>query len=272
MNLAFVHNFPLFCIILTLFSGPCSMILSAKKARILNLCVITAVGIMSLLVLVEVCMSGGSYVYTMGHFPAPWGNEIRVGPLEAFMALFFCIIMFLSMVGGAAQRKAKLEESKENLYYVMVNLLLSSLLALVYTGICVCGDQHDLCLRNDHDQAEWSYTGGGDALHDHESVGIRSAASGNLLPLRTDGASFDEQYQRGSGGHRGDGHLSRTAHGGGGTHVCRTGDQERAVPLSFLAAGCLRILHRILSCDSVFTCVKGLYFSADQDLLPCDRL
>ena len=93
MNLAFVHNFPLFCIILTLFSGPCSMILSAKKARILNLCVITAVGIMSLLVLVEDCMSGGSYVYTMGHFPAPWGNEIRVGPLEAFMALFFSLVI-----------------------------------------------------------------------------------------------------------------------------------------------------------------------------------
>ena len=69
MNLGFVHNFPLFCIILTLFYGPCSMILSAKKARILNLWVITAVGMMSLFVLLEVCISGGSYVYTMGHFP-----------------------------------------------------------------------------------------------------------------------------------------------------------------------------------------------------------
>ena len=134
MKMEFVHNLPLFCIILTLFSGPCSMILSAKKARILNLFVIVAVGLMSFLVLWEVCITGGSYVYYMGHFPAPWGNEIRVGPLEAFMALFFCIVMFLSMVGGAVQRKLKLEESKENLYYVMVNLLLSSLIALIYTN------------------------------------------------------------------------------------------------------------------------------------------
>lgn len=134
MKMEFVHNLPLFCIILTLFSGPCSMIMSAKKARILNLFVIAAVGVMSFFVLLQVCISGGSYVYMMGHFPAPWGNEIRVGPLEAFMALFFSIIMLLSMVGGAAQRKIKLEESKENLYYVMVNLLLSSLIALIYTN------------------------------------------------------------------------------------------------------------------------------------------
>lgn len=30
-----------------------------------------------------------SYTYMMGHFPAPWGNEIRAGQLEAVTALFF---------------------------------------------------------------------------------------------------------------------------------------------------------------------------------------
>lgn len=134
MNREFVHNFPLFCIILTLFSGPCSMILPAKKARILNFFVIIAVGIMSLCVLLNVSADGGFFVYTMGHFPAPWGNELRVGPLEALMALFFCIVMLLSMVGGAAERLEEIDESKENLYYVMVNLLLSSLIALIYTN------------------------------------------------------------------------------------------------------------------------------------------
>ena len=130
----FVQNFPLFCIILTLFSGPVCMILRGKWARYVNLGVISAVGIMSLAVLLDVCARGGAYVYMMGHFPAPWGNEIRVGQLEAFMALFFCVVMLLSMVGGMAQRLRKLEASKENLYYVMVNLLLSSLIALIYTN------------------------------------------------------------------------------------------------------------------------------------------
>lgn len=130
----FVQNFPLFCIILTLFSGPCCMVLRGKWARYVNIGVISAVGVMSLAVLLDVCARDEAYIYMMGHFSAPWGNEIRVGPLEAFFALFFCIVMLLSMVGGKAQRLQKVEETKENLYYVMVNLLLSSLLALIYTN------------------------------------------------------------------------------------------------------------------------------------------
>ena len=50
------------------------------------------------------------------------------------MALFFCIIMYLSMAGGAHKLPGEVVESKHNLYYILVNLLLSSLLALVYTN------------------------------------------------------------------------------------------------------------------------------------------
>jgi multicomponent Na+:H+ antiporter subunit D len=133
MNLDFVRNFPLFCIILCLFSGPCSLILSGKRARIWNLALVATVLFLSLAVLFYVCING-VYVYQMGHLPAPWGNEIRVGPLEAFFAVFFCCIMLLCMVGGAYERKSEIEESKANLYYVMVDLLLSSLIALIYTN------------------------------------------------------------------------------------------------------------------------------------------
>ncbi len=132
--MAFVQNFPFFSILLSLFSGPLAFVLNAKGARRVNLAVITAAGCMSGAVLAYVLGTGEPYVYTMGHFPAPWGNEIRVGVLEAFLALFFCVIMLLSMVGGSLEQKLELEESKQNLYYVMVNLLLCSLLALVYTN------------------------------------------------------------------------------------------------------------------------------------------
>ena len=129
-----VQNFPFISIILALFSGPLSSILDGKKAKWWNLIMITLVGGMSGAVLSFVLGTGQEYVYTMGHFPAPWGNEIRIGVLEAFMALFFCIIMFLCMVGGVLEREAQIENGKQNLYYIMVNLLLSSLLALVYTN------------------------------------------------------------------------------------------------------------------------------------------
>lgn len=130
----FVQNFPFISIILSLFSGPLCSVLSGKTAKRVNAAVIFIIGVMTTAVLAFVFKSGEPYVYMMGHFPAPWGNEIRVGLLEAAMALFFCVIMFLCMVGGEKERELEIEDSKQNLYYIMVNLLLSSLLALIYTN------------------------------------------------------------------------------------------------------------------------------------------
>ncbi len=132
--MAFVQNFPFMSIIISLFSGPLSMILPGKWAKRLNLSVMALLGIMQAAVLRFVIISGESYVYRMGHFPAPWGNEIRIGILEALMATFFCIVMFLCMIGGEKERLIHIEEGKQNLYYIMVNLLLCSLLALIYTN------------------------------------------------------------------------------------------------------------------------------------------
>lgn len=50
------------------------------------------------------------------------------------MALFFCIIMLLSLEGGRKKLADEVEEGKTFLYYVLSDLLLSSLLALVYTN------------------------------------------------------------------------------------------------------------------------------------------
>ena len=132
--MAFVRNLPFISILLSLFAGPISSVLNGTWAKRLNLAVITIIGAMSAAVLSFVLKTGEEYIFTMGHFPAPWGNEIRVGILEAAMALFFCIIMFLSVIGGVLERELEIEETKQNLYYIMVNLLLCSLLALIYTN------------------------------------------------------------------------------------------------------------------------------------------
>ncbi|MDE6674245.1 MAG: sodium:proton antiporter [Acetatifactor sp.] len=130
----FIRNFPFFSIVLSLFSGPLSSILGAKWARRINMAVIILCGLMSGAVLWYVYQTGESFVYTMGHFPAPWGNEIRAGILEALMASVFCVIMLLCMLGGIREREEEIQKSKQNLYYIMVDLLLCSLLALIYTN------------------------------------------------------------------------------------------------------------------------------------------
>ena len=130
-----VQNVPFFCIMLSMFSGTVSSVLPKNWARRLNIAMLSAVTGMSAWLLVYLVQSGtGSYTYMMGHFPAPWGNELRVGVLEAGVALFFSVIMLLSLLGGRKKLDGEVESTKHNIYYILCNLLLSSLLALVYTN------------------------------------------------------------------------------------------------------------------------------------------
>ena len=96
----FVQNFPFFSIILAMFSGVLCAVLKPKAARNLVLSVITVIGGMSFAVLGYTLKAGEYYVYWMGHFPAPFGNEIRIGVLEALMASAFCVVIMLSLLGG----------------------------------------------------------------------------------------------------------------------------------------------------------------------------
>lgn len=130
----FARNFPLFSIVLCLLSGVISSVLPKKAARILSYAIITVILFMSAGVLLYTVELGDSFVYMMGHYPAPWGNEVRAGVLEGMLAVFFCIIMLLSLVSGQKYLAHDIEEGKQNLYYSLIDLTLSSLLALVYTN------------------------------------------------------------------------------------------------------------------------------------------
>ncbi len=133
-QMEFVQNFPCFSIMLCMFAGIISSALKGKAAKWINTAVLCANILMSAAVLLFAVDKGGYYVYVMGQFPAPWGNELRVGVLEAGMALFFCVIMLLSLMGGRHKLIQEVKEGKHGLYYILTDLMLSSLLALIYTN------------------------------------------------------------------------------------------------------------------------------------------
>lgn len=130
----FIKNFPFFSIMLSMFSGIVTSMLPRKAAKWLNSIMITVVFLLSLTVLWYTNKTGSYFVYMMGHFPAPYGNEIRAGSLEGLMASFFSIIMLFSVVGGHKKLDEEVAFDRHNLYYILVNMMLSSLLALVYTN------------------------------------------------------------------------------------------------------------------------------------------
>ena len=133
-EMEFVQNFPCFSIMFCMFAGIVSSAFKEKMARIVNVAVLTLNILLSAAVFLYVAKTGVSYVYVMGRFPAPWGNELRIGILETGLALFFCVIMLLSLLGGRHKLVQEVEEGKQGLYYVLSDLMLSSLLALLYTN------------------------------------------------------------------------------------------------------------------------------------------
>ncbi len=130
----FVQNFPFFCIMLTLVCAVVTSVLKGRQARWLTMGMITAVTAMTAAVLVYTLTTGDSYAYMMGHFPAPWGNEIRIGAVEALMMMVFCFVTLFSFIGGMVPSIREIEKTKYNIYCILVDLVFLALQALVYTN------------------------------------------------------------------------------------------------------------------------------------------
>lgn len=133
IHLALWQNLPYAMILLPLISAAITSILKGKWAGRTALLVIGCVMAMAAM-LVYFSAGTDSYTYMMGHFPAPWGNEIRSGMLEAITALFFAAIMFLSILGGRKKLDEHIAKDRLNLYFVMTELLMAALMAQVFTN------------------------------------------------------------------------------------------------------------------------------------------
>ena len=78
-----VENIPFFSIFIMMAGGIVTPLLGGRnRARVLHLVLVGAVAVMSGLLL-GYTADGTCFRFMMGHFPAPWGNEVRAGALEA---------------------------------------------------------------------------------------------------------------------------------------------------------------------------------------------
>lgn len=130
----FLWNFPLFTVILGLFSGVLCLLLPWRAAKWYTIAVECVLIALVSAVLWYTAETGTSFTYSMGEFPAPWGNEIRAGVLEALMALVFLVVLLCSVLGGWPVLKIDVDLSKLNLYFGLVNLLTAALMALTWTN------------------------------------------------------------------------------------------------------------------------------------------
>ena len=132
--LAFVLNFPMFGILLCVLGGLICLMIKPTAARLLSLMVCAVQSVLSACLLVYTLQMGSSFTYPMGHFASPFGNELRAGPLEAFFALCFSLVMLLSLMGGTDDLNADIEEHNRSNYYILTNMLSAAQLAIIYTN------------------------------------------------------------------------------------------------------------------------------------------
>ncbi len=132
--LELVQNVPLFAIVGAMVCAFLCAVLPHTAARRLTVA-LTALELAAAVWLT--CFLSGygdSYIYRMGHFPAPWGNELRAGVLEALMSACFSAVMLLSILGGQHKVAQQVRRGKRNLYCVMLCLTQAALNALIYTN------------------------------------------------------------------------------------------------------------------------------------------
>jgi multicomponent Na+:H+ antiporter subunit D len=130
----FIESFPLTIILIlfiTAFIMP--LIKNIKIVKCISLGAMTITTILALINLNFVINNGG-YLYRIGHFNAPYGIEFRIGTIEAIMGLLFTFVALMIIWYSIYSIEKEINQSKVSLYYLLINILIGSLLGVVYSN------------------------------------------------------------------------------------------------------------------------------------------
>lgn len=129
------QNIPMFLVVGSLASAAVCSVLPNRIARAWLVCAAgTACAASAFFLGKMLGYEGGSYVYKMGEFGAPYGNELLCGVMEAVVALLFTTVLFLSVLGGWRKGKQDVDGVRRNLFCTVTLLLQAALIAMTYTN------------------------------------------------------------------------------------------------------------------------------------------
>ena len=131
-----MNNIPFITIILAMVGSIVTLLLGKREKAAFGLMqvIFLAVALMTAFLIPQFASSGDTVTYMLGHYPSPWGNELRFGLMETCLAFVFSLVMFLSAFGGRIGMKEDIQKQKRNVYYSLLLLVLLSLLVLIYTN------------------------------------------------------------------------------------------------------------------------------------------
>lgn len=76
----------------------------------------------------------GSFFYRVGHFDAPFGIEFKVGIIECIIAVLFVFVALMVTWYSCYSIEQDIDENKVSMYYLLVNILVASLLGIVFSN------------------------------------------------------------------------------------------------------------------------------------------
>ena len=128
------HTLPFFLVWAPLLCASPAAVLRGRAARFLALLLPALCAVFGALLTWQTLAAGQAFTFSMGAVGAPFGNELRAGPLEGLLATVFSLILLLSLLGGWNRMRVQIAPHRQSLYCVMVLLLLSGLMAEVFTN------------------------------------------------------------------------------------------------------------------------------------------
>lgn len=133
-------HLPLLSIILCFVSVVLCSLLPARKGKVVTflcegICIVFGAAVLAY------ALQNGSTIYQMGHLTRGadgsalywFNNVIRFGVLEGLLACLFPLIMLLSILGGMKKLEYDISPEKVKYFFVLANLALVALIALIYT-------------------------------------------------------------------------------------------------------------------------------------------
>ncbi len=127
-------NLPILQVVMPLLAAPlCIVIRNGTLSWALALSVTWAAFAIAITLLFQV-LDGGSIVYAIGGWAAPWGIEYRVDTVNAFVLVIVSAIGSVVMVFAKASIAAEVAEDRICLFYTLYILCLTGLLGITITG------------------------------------------------------------------------------------------------------------------------------------------
>ncbi len=127
-------HLPILVVVIPLFAAPiCVLTGRGQPAWLLSVAVawLTFAAAIGLLLRV---LDEGTVSYLLGSWPAPWGIELRVDMLNAFVAVIVTGIAAVVMPYAGVSAMAEIPAERLHLFYCMMMLCLTGLLGITVTG------------------------------------------------------------------------------------------------------------------------------------------